>query len=68
MAQGPTAAESYLAAYVLGLAMAGELVDVHGGPINRVCIMSRFHRGPACPGGHIRLTIEELRPAPGGHA
>ncbi len=61
LAQGPVASYPGLAAFALGLSMAGELAagigEVAAG------FFARFHLGPGCPGGSIRLTIEELRPA-----
>jgi hypothetical protein len=58
LSQGPEASYPGLAAFALGLSMAHELGGVSAD------LITRFHLGPGCPGGSIRLTIEELRPAP----
>ena len=53
LAQGPEASYPHLAAYALGISMGIVLVS----PTE---IISRFHRGPACPGGSMKITIEQL--------
>jgi hypothetical protein len=58
LAQGPTGAEPHLAAYALGMAMGIELCC--GEPSS-----APFHLGPACAGGLLRITIEELKDAIG---
>jgi hypothetical protein len=55
LAQGPEASREHLAAYALGIAMGVGAVSVEQ-------LFSAFHRGPACPGGSLRITIEELAP------
>jgi hypothetical protein len=57
LAQGPDASYPGLAAFALGLSMAANPGEAAA---ELIC---RFHLGPGCPGGSIRLTIEELRPA-----
>lgn len=50
---GPEAAEAHLAAYALGLSMGVELLEHSRSRVT-------FHLGPGCPGGSLRITVEEL--------
>lgn len=56
LAQGPEASNGTLAAFALGLHI--------GARSGLDELITRIHLGPGCPGGSIRLSIEELRPAP----
>jgi hypothetical protein len=53
LAQGPEASAEHLAAYALGITMGIEITSAED-------LIARFHRGPACPGGSMRIAIEEL--------
>jgi hypothetical protein len=59
LSQGPEASYPGLAAFALGISMGSVLGEA------AAQLFQRFHLGPGCPGGSIRLTIEELRPARG---
>ena len=50
---GPEAAEDHIAAYALGLTMGVELLEHTRSRVT-------FHLGPGCPGGSLRITVEEL--------
>jgi hypothetical protein len=50
---GPEAPEEHVAAYALGLSMGVELLEHSRSRVT-------FHLGPGCPGGSLRITVEEL--------
>lgn len=53
LAQGPEASFEHLASFALGISMGIQITSAEE-------LVGAFHRGPACPGGSMRIAIEEL--------